>query len=248
VAFQEHPRSWETSRPKGPGFGAVASGPFTPRATYTLLGVMGVVYVLQLLVANFAKGSIQWPHNPAPVPYSWHDFVFVIGTDWVYRPWTLVTSTLSHDPTNPFHIVFNGMFLFFFGPIVERLLGRVRFVAVFFVGGAISGLAQVHAESYFTWHTLWGPSYALGASGALMTLMGLLVILTPHLRIMLYFVPAPLWVAAILYAFLDVAGAIQPGGEPIGHFAHLSGMVLGLVYGTYVKRSLGGRGLRINYL
>ncbi|MEA3143491.1 MAG: hypothetical protein QOG31_815 [Thermoplasmata archaeon] len=223
-----HERVWERSAAPPP-----LARPFRPVATYTLLGVMAGVYVLELLLANV-------PVNYGGRQVSATAYGFIIATDWPLRPWTLLTSTLAHDPSNVTHIIFNGLFLFFFGPLVERIVGVRRFVLLFLVAGAVSGVAQVHLSSL-----LGHSGGALGASGALMALFGMVMVLLPKERILIYgIVPVPMWAAGIGYAALDVLGVLNPS-SPIGNIAHLSGMALGLLYGLYVKQDLRSRGLRL---
>lgn len=224
-----------------------------PVATYWLLGIIGATYVLQLIVNQYV--SARFPSFMAGtgafpglvwngIPRTWDSFLFSIGTDWPWRPWSIVTSTLSHSMRDPLHLIFNGMFLFFLGPSVERLVGRARFLAIFFVGGALSGIVQVHAVSWMESGYLWDPrSLALGASGALMAIFGILIVLTPKSRIYLMFFPVPMWLGGIIYAALDVLGVFNPDG--VGHFAHLAGMALGLGYGAWAKADMKRRGLRI---
>ncbi|MEA3202371.1 MAG: hypothetical protein QOI63_37, partial [Thermoplasmata archaeon] len=165
---------------------------------------------------------------------------FIIDTQWWLRPWTLVTSTLAHDPTNLWHLLLNGLFLFFLGPLVERILGPRRYVTLFLVAGALSGVAQVHLEQ-----ALGGSGSALGASGAINAVFGVLVILLPKERIYFYgLVPVPMWVAGIIFAAVDALGVLNPASS-VGNIAHLSGLALGLLYGAYVKQDLKSRGLRL---
>jgi membrane associated rhomboid family serine protease len=226
-----------------------------PVATYWFLGLIAGVYALQLLTiwllnvreASGLSAGTFWPAPYGEWGHNWHDFFFVIGTDWAFRPWTLVTSTLSHSPIGLQHLLFNGLFLFFFGPSVERLIGRARFVWLFLLGGAVAGIVQVHAVSWMAEGTLWMErTGALGASGALMLLMGILMVLTPKSTIYLMLFPVPLWMGGIIYAFLDIIGAFNPNSG-IGNFAHLSGMAIGLMYGYWAKQDFQRRGLRIHY-
>lgn len=211
---------------------------------------MAGVYVLQQVVQQAAL------HGPLGQAFLWHGnvqfwppFLFVINTDWMWRPWTLVTSTMSHSFGDIQHLVFNGLFLYFFGPAVERIVGARRFLLLFFAAGAVAGVAQVHTGAWMeTGHPLaYGPfGGALGASGALMALFGVLMVLTPNQKVgLMMILPVPLWVAGILYAALDVLGVFAP--SQVGHFAHLSGMALGLGYGWVLRERMRKRGLRLVY-
>ena len=246
-----HERVWERGA-ADPGHGAstYAARPWRPEGTYALLGIFAGIWILQQIAGAITEAAIRALDTPTEIPfgivvYNGHafrldDFLFVINTDIVTRPWTLITSTVAHDPTSISHILVNGLMLFFFGPAVERLVGTKRFLTLFFVGGAISGVLQV-----FLVANLWHPAGALGASGALMMLFGILMAILPNQRILVYgIVPVPFWIAGLGYAAIDLLGAINPASR-IGNFAHLSGMALGLGYGLWQKQDWRRKGVRL---
>lgn len=204
----QHDRVWERPDPRR----AVPQPMWQPKGTYGLLIAIGATFILQWLVIASAP--------------QWHNFLFTVSTVWYTHPWGLVTSTFAHSPTGVAHILFNSLILFFFGPIAERLLGTKKFVWLFIISGAVSGLLQVTLE----------PGAALGASGALMMTFGMLVAVMPNEKLLIYgIIPVPFWVAGVGYAALDILGALNPT-DGIGNFAHLSGMALGLWLGFDLKR------------
>ena len=85
------------------------------------------------------------------------------------EPWRLVTSMFAHSPINIFsptsvlHILFNMYALILIGPILEHLLGRARFVALYLLAG-FGGSVAVAILSPMT--------PVLGASGAIFGLFG----------------------------------------------------------------------------
>jgi membrane associated rhomboid family serine protease len=82
-------------------------------------------------------------------------------------PWQLVTSMFTH--VEPLHIGFNMLALWFLGPQLEEVLGRLRFTLLYLLSG-LAGSAVVY------W--LSDPSTpTLGASGAIFGLMGALLVL-----------------------------------------------------------------------
>lgn len=76
--------------------------------------------------------------------------------------WQVVTNGFTHSDV--LHIGFNMMALFFLGPVLERVLGRVRFLAIYFISllGA-SLLVMLFAEGYVS---------TMGASGAIFGMLG----------------------------------------------------------------------------
>ena len=80
--------------------------------------------------------------------------------------WQVLTSAFSHE--NVLHLGFNMLALYFLGPMLEQVLGRLRFLAVYFVS-AFTGSAAVMLLSNPN-------SQTLGASGSIFGLMGALVV------------------------------------------------------------------------
>lgn len=215
-AVATHDRVWERGPDPRRAFGAQPI--WQPRGTYWLLGIMVGVLVLEYIVAGMGNVSVRLPGG---VQMDLFFALFTITPLWYLHPWTVVTSTLSHSITDLFHILFNGLILFFFGPILERLVGTRRFVTLFLLAGAVSGILQVTID----------PGPALGASGAIMMVFGTLVVLMPKEKLLIYgIIPMPFWLAGVLYVLYDLAGALFLN-DGIGHFAHLSGMALGLWLG-----------------
>ena len=145
----------------------------------------------------------------------------LIGKDVFTRPWILLTSMFMHGGFN--HIFFNMYALFLFGPMLEHRIGAKRFLIVYLGSGLIAGFL-----SSFVY------TAALGASGAIMGMIGALIIVMPHLRLLFFFfIPMPLWIAGIVWALLDTFGVFYPSG--VGNVAHLVGMGAGLLYGLHLK-------------
>jgi membrane associated rhomboid family serine protease len=155
------------------------------------------------------------------------------------RLWTIATHMFMH--ANATHLFMNMLSLVFIGSFVERLLGKKRFLWLYLIGGLISAFFFVLLAGLFgaspTGEKLFGTplTFAVGASGAIFALGGLLAMLTPRLKVLVFFIlPMPMWLAMFSFlAFFWVLSYI--GGIPIGNSAHLGGLVVGLVYGTYLK-------------
>ena len=83
----------------------------------------------------------------------------------------LVTVALMHDQTSdlPYHLAFNMLALHSLGTQIESILGRSKFLVIFF----ISLLAGSITSAYF----LPFNGYSVGASGAVFGLFGAILIL-----------------------------------------------------------------------
>jgi membrane associated rhomboid family serine protease len=150
------------------------------------------------------------------------DTFILVGGDVFARPWIMLTSMFLHG--GPYHLLFNMYVLYAFGPLLEQRIGTKRFISMYLV----SGILAAFVSSFFY-------PLSLGASGAIMGMLGVLIILMPDLKLLFFFVvPMQLWVAAIVFVVIDVFGILFPSG--IGNIAHLVGMGVGLVYGLYLKK------------
>lgn len=86
--------------------------------------------------------------------------------------WQLVTSAFTH--LDLWHIGFNMVALWVLGPQLEMVLGRTRFLAVYFLS-ALSGSVCVYWLSGINTPTI-------GASGAIFGLMGALLVVSYKVR------------------------------------------------------------------
>lgn len=164
-----------------------------------------IIFILQIILGNNFTNSF-----------------ILVSSDIFVRPWILLTSMFLHAGVN--HILFNMYALLIFGPILEQKIGTKRFLLIYLFSGVIAAFLS----SFFY-------ELALGASGAIMGVIGTLIILMPNLGLLLFFVvPMPLWIAGIVYAAIDLFGIFFPSG--IGNIAHLVGMGCGLLYGLYLKK------------
>jgi membrane associated rhomboid family serine protease len=124
--------------------------------------------------------------------------------------WTLLTSMFLH--ANFFHLFINMISLFFLGSFLELLLGKKRYFWLYLFSGLFAGLFFSLLAFYFgngfLGKSIFGGAdvFAVGASGAIFALAGVLAFLTPNNKVQL--VAGPL-VAIIL-------GEIIPMVAPAG--------------------------------
>ncbi len=129
----------------------------------------------------------------------------VAGGEW----WQVITSAFTH--TELMHIGMNMLALWFLGPMLERVLGRVWFLSVYLIS-AIAGSAAV---MWFAGST----TMTLGASGAIFGLIGALLVITfktgGDLRTVL------IWLGInLVFTFV---------GSGISWQGHIGGLIGGLV-------------------
>lgn len=160
VSRAARPTARSFRRTPGQGVLARARAIETP-ATWLLLGANIVVYAI---AANQATNRGGGADDPILSPL-WLDWVltalFMGGGDGWHR---LVTSFFLH--VGIIHLLCNTAGLWWLGSIVERSLGTLRFVALYFVSGLAGSAGALLFDPF---------EFTAGASGAILGVMGALV-------------------------------------------------------------------------
>jgi membrane associated rhomboid family serine protease len=193
--------------------------PAIPPATWALIVANVLVYILQgatgdALVRLFAL----WPLDTAPVDAAGADF----------EPWQIVTYSFLHGGLA--HLLLNMLALFMFGSEIERVMGRRRYLIYYLVSVVAAALTQLFVAS------ATGSHYpTVGASGGVFGLLLAYGIFFPTRTILLLFppIPMPAWLFVIVYAAVELYLGVTESLAGVAHFAHLGGMVGGLVMLRY---------------
>ncbi len=177
--------------------------------------------LIPIIAINVIVFLVQIVTQALDIPFT-QTFALSMG-DLFSAPYTLLTSMFMH--ASLFHIFINMFILFMFGGLLEQRIGTKRFLIVYFTAGLLAAVA-----SNFIY------PMALGASGAVMGVVGVVIMLMPNLKVLFFFfIPMPLWIAGILIAFIEIIGAFGTGGN-VANVAHLVGMATGLIYGYKLKK------------
>ncbi len=176
----------------------------------------GVNVILILVIINFAIFVATLIRSELIYILGFHPAMFFS------RPWTVVTAMFVH--AGFWHISANMLTLYFFGSYFSRLVGRGRFLLVYFAGGIIGNL--------LFWVLAQPDSLAVGASGAVFALAGGLVVMQPRLPVIIFPIPVPIPLfVAVIGGFLILS--FMP---LVAWQAHLGGLVVGLLAGFIIRR------------
>lgn len=136
---------------------------------------------------------------------------------------TMILSGFVHADIG--HLLFNMITFYFFAFPMERFIGTVPFVALYFVGLTVSHTC--------TWHKQRNnPNYAsLGASGAISAVLFAYICYFPAHKLMIMPIPIPIpaFLFAIGYVAYSYWAAAKSRGR-INHDAHLCGAISGIVF------------------
>lgn len=137
------------------------------------------------------------------------------------------------------HIFFNMFAVFMFGRTLETVWGPKRFLVYYMFTGIGAGLVQE-----LVWYIQTDPAYynyvvTVGASGAVFGILLAFGMLFPNSQ--LFIIPFPFPIKAkyfvIGYGVLELfMGVARFSGDNVAHFAHLGGLVFGLILILYWKR------------
>ncbi len=145
--------------------------------------------------------------------------------------WRFLTYAFCHDRGSLWHIVFNMLFLYWFGTALESMYGSREFLWIY-LSGALAASVCFVGLGFLT--DRWNPM--IGASGAVMAVMVLYAFHYPRRQILLFFViPVEIRWLVIAYVVFDLFPVLrQLGGDGdsdgVAHAAHLGGAALGLLY------------------
>ena len=206
-------------------------------AVKALLIAMVAVFFVQLLGDRMTGGAVTG----------------LLGLSWPGLKqgylWQLVTYVFVHG--NLFHLLLNGLVLFFMGPATERAIGTKQFYLLFLLSGVLGGVGWLLISSQ-EW------AVCIGASGAVFGIIGAFAALFPHrpITLLLFFVlPITMkaWILAVSLAVLellfllgegpgDVADPPQVFGAPVQarvEQLHAHFVPHGRVYRTQVEAVAG---------
>jgi membrane associated rhomboid family serine protease len=157
-----------------------------------------------------------------------------------WNPVTMVTSTFAHGGWG--HIIFNLIFFFAFGTMVEMLVSTLSFASlvllVALVTGAFTSISAMSSGIEVS---------SVGLSGVVMAMIGLSAYLLPRARIRCYYwfvvlfgsIAVPVWVLALWYLGGDIYAlfAFENHGA-INVMAHVTGGLTGYLFGLlFLKKA-----------
>ena len=162
-----------------------------------------------------------------------------------FRYYQLVTHMFMHGGF--WHLFFNMYTLMIFGIALERIWGSNKFLLFYFVTGLGAALCHNLVLHFQIEHALSAGQQlvamnimrtpTVGASGAIYGVLLGYAMLYPNSVLQLIFPPVTLtakWLV-IIFAAIELATGILGGGS-IAHFAHLGGMLFGLILILFWKK------------
>jgi membrane associated rhomboid family serine protease len=158
------------------------------------------------------------------------------------KPWTLVTYMFTHKGI--WHILFNMLWLYWFGKIFLEYLDQRKLVAVYLLGGLCGAIFYVLAFNIFpAFSGVISDSVAIGASASVMAIVIAIAAYVPNYtvqllllgRIKIKYLALAIF---ILTSFMDFS--VNSGGK----LAHMGGALFGYLYTINIRHGRDmGKGL-----
>lgn len=145
----------------------------------------------------------------------------------IEKPWTLMTVFLSHQVL--IHIVLNMGLLVYFGFSLEQLTSAKTVALIYFIAGLMGSLSFP-----LTGLITNGTGLIAGASAAVMGVAAAFSVLRPNVLILKS--KAKWWTVALIV--FSVSSAILFPETLDSDVAHLTGILVGLISGYYVKKRI----------
>jgi len=173
----------------------------------TILVVMLAASVIALLSPRLLERAVLRP------------YLIARGSGY----WRLLTSGFVHADLA--HLLFNLITFYSFAFTLERVIGTLRFISLYFCGLLVSGIGTCikHRDE---------PNYAsLGASGAILAVLFASIVYFPRSRLLI--LPIPIPIPAPLFAVLYLAWSYysaRNSKDRINHDAHIAGALTGIAF------------------
>lgn len=140
--------------------------------------------------------------------------------------WRLITAQYLHDPSGFGHIFMNMLVLHFLGRPLERMWSAKKFFWVYTIAGLAGNIFFVILGSQ-GWIDPRMP--AVGASGCIYGLLGIVAVLFPTATVYIYFLfPLKIRTAAMIFGGIAVMKVISQGSNYGGEACHLAGLIFGV--------------------
>jgi membrane associated rhomboid family serine protease len=188
-----------------------------PVVTYTLIAVCVIAFI--------AEGSTAWTLSGAPNSKLFFDgALFGPSISVSHQYYRLVTSGFLH--LNLLHILFNMVFLYYVGMLLEPAIGRLNFGVVYFVSLLAGSFGAL----------LFQPGVTAGASGAEFGVLGAMMVVAHDRRI-------PIWASGLgVTLVVNIVFSLTVSDISIG--GHIGGFVGGLACGWAIVHLGERRGNR----
>jgi len=152
--------------------------------------------------------------------------------EFIRQPWAFLSYFFVH--VDLMHVVFNMLFLYWFGQILQEFLGQTKTIQLYFLGGIAGAIAYLATLNTIPFFVNQGPMYLMGASAGVYAIVTSAATLRPNYKVNLFLIgPVAIKYISAFYVVWSVLESVGSNGG--GNIAHLGGALVGVLYAIYVK-------------
>lgn len=148
------------------------------------------------------------------------------------QPWSLISYGFLHFGF--LHILFNMLWLYWFGQFVLNLFTGKRLLTVYLLGAIFGGLLFMLSYNLFPVFEM-ERGFLIGASGAVTAIMIFIATYTPNTEVRIFTFTLKLWHIALFLFLLDLV-RIPTSGNAGGLMAHVGGAGFGYLYAVQLAK------------
>lgn len=193
---------------------------------FLLLGILMVVSTL-----SGAERLFELVYDQFSIPPSFSQFIT--------RPWTLLTYAFAHSLSGIFHILFNMLVFYWFSKLILEFLGNQKVIAIYVLGALAGGVAYLLVYNLIPFYAQQAPSISgmVGASAAVYATVVAAAVFMPNYTFFLMFLgPVKIKYIAAFYVVISFLGST--GGNAGGNIAHLGGALVGWLYISQLRQGM----------
>lgn len=202
--------------------------PSMPFVVRNLIIINAIMYIVTMFTQNFMYETFSLFYFTSPF----------------FKPFQLITYMFMHGGF--WHIFFNMFSLYMFGSVLENVWGSKKFFIFYMVTGIGAGLVNelvmylqiILSETPGLVEAAINRVPTVGASGAIYGLLLAYGMMFPNNMISFIFPPVSLkakWMV-VIFGVIELVSGITGTQSGVAHFAHLGGMLFGLILILYWKK------------
>jgi len=153
---------------------------------------------------------------------------------FILRPWTLITYMFTHKDI--LHILFNMLWLYWFGTIFLEYLDQKKLVSVYLLGGITGAIVYIISFNIFpVFDQVVSESVAIGASASVLAIVVAIALYVPDYSVNLILLGRVKikWIALVIFILTSVMDfSVNSGGK----LAHIGGAAFGYLYTANLRR------------
>lgn len=150
------------------------------------------------------------------------------------RFWTLLTYMFVHEGF--MHIVFNMLWLYWFGRIFLSYFNQRTLGSLYVLGGLAGALLYILAFNTIPYYLDFGHGIMIGASASVMAVVMAAAFYRPDTTLNLFlFGRVKIIYIALIVFFIDFF-SLSSGNNPGGHVAHIGGALVGYLFANQYKK------------